>query len=193
MPYGTYEVAGYLPAGSSIAPNDSICSNLGSIFMQPVTIGGPGHTSPLLVNGNATVTGITTLQDLHLPGHCKPVGRSMQDQLELLQHWQTLVLTLLLLLIVIGMGPYQPIRLLVGISHLAAVAIHLRMRTSDSVTAPVAGASFKFSLMFTSATRRSLHQLLIFRDLPQLTRMAWSALHPMRLPAQPLQQVAVER
>ncbi len=61
MPYGTYEVAGYLPAGSSIAPNDTVCSNLGSIFMQPVTVGGPGHTSPLLVNGNAAVTGTSTL------------------------------------------------------------------------------------------------------------------------------------
>jgi hypothetical protein len=61
MPYGTFETAGYLPAGTSVAPNDTVCSNLGSIFMQPVTIGGPGHTSPLLVNGNAAVTGTSTL------------------------------------------------------------------------------------------------------------------------------------
>ncbi len=38
MPYGTFEANGYLPAGSSAAPNDNTCSNLGSIFQQPVTL-----------------------------------------------------------------------------------------------------------------------------------------------------------
>jgi hypothetical protein len=38
MPYGTFEANGYLPKGSSVAPNDTVCSNLGSIFQQPVTL-----------------------------------------------------------------------------------------------------------------------------------------------------------
>jgi hypothetical protein len=38
MPYGTFEAKGFLPRGSSVAPNDTVCSNLGSIFQQPVTL-----------------------------------------------------------------------------------------------------------------------------------------------------------
>jgi hypothetical protein len=38
MPYGTYEANGYLPAGSSVAANDTLCSSLGSIFQQPVNL-----------------------------------------------------------------------------------------------------------------------------------------------------------
>jgi hypothetical protein len=38
MPYGTFEANGYLPAGSSVAPNDTACSNLGTVLQQPLTL-----------------------------------------------------------------------------------------------------------------------------------------------------------
>ncbi len=38
MPYGTYERAGYLPASSSVCPNDTVGSNLGCILQQPLTL-----------------------------------------------------------------------------------------------------------------------------------------------------------
>jgi len=61
MPYGTYEHNGYLPLGSSIAPNDTTCGTaLGAIFMQPLTVGGPGHTSATLLNGTLHATGLGT-------------------------------------------------------------------------------------------------------------------------------------
>ncbi len=38
MPYGTYEAQGYLPAGTSVCPNDVVGSNLGCILEQPATL-----------------------------------------------------------------------------------------------------------------------------------------------------------
>ena len=38
FPAGTYETQGYLPTGSSIAPNDTVCSNLGAVLQQPLTL-----------------------------------------------------------------------------------------------------------------------------------------------------------